>query len=193
MIDAVLDWEHDLPEPFYSDSISKCKKADLSIVLGSSLQIQPGKFHYIDEVRFFLTFLYSKNFSDIFRFKPLRIFFFSEIALGEGSRNSPMRVNTFMRKCLEIPKANKLPTMSKKMAIINLSKTKMDSKSKLIINGKCDQVMKMVMNGLNLEPEKYFGPCVIEKRPKRKLEDEKDHKEDLKNSKNPKIESKTSS
>ena len=44
MIDAVLDWEHDLPEPFYSDSISKCKKADLSIVLGSSLQIQPGKF-----------------------------------------------------------------------------------------------------------------------------------------------------
>ena len=45
MIDAVLDWEHDLPEPFYSDSISKCKKADLSIVLGSSLQIQPGKFH----------------------------------------------------------------------------------------------------------------------------------------------------
>ena len=98
-----------------------------------------------------------------------------------------------MRNCLEIPKANKLPTMSKKMAIINLSKTKMDSKSKLIINGKCDQVMKMVMNGLNLEPEKYFGPSVVEKRPKRKLEDKKDHKEDLKNSKNPKIESKTSS
>ena len=46
MIDAVLDWEHDLPEPFYSDSISKCKKADLSIVLGSSLQIQPGKFQF---------------------------------------------------------------------------------------------------------------------------------------------------
>ena len=59
--------------------------------------------------------------------------------------------------------------MSKKMAIINLSKTKMDSKSKLIINGKCDEVMKMIMNGLNLEPEKYFGPRVVEKRPKRKI------------------------
>ena len=62
MIDAVLDWEHDLPEPFYSDSISKCKKADLSIVLGSSLQIQPGKFHYIDQVRFFLTFFLTQQF-----------------------------------------------------------------------------------------------------------------------------------
>ena len=55
--------------------------------------------------------------------------------------------------------------MSNKMAIINLSKTKMDSKSKLIINGKCDEVMKMIMNGLNLEPEQYFGPRVVENRP----------------------------
>ena len=83
--------------------------------------------------------------------------------------------------------------MSKKMAIINLSKTKMDSKSKLIINGKCDEVMQMIMNGLNLEPEQYFGPRVVEKRPKRKIIDEKDHKEDLKNPKNPKIESETNS
>ena len=43
MVDSVLDWEHDLPEPWYTDSTKICKKADLSIVLGSSLQIQPGK------------------------------------------------------------------------------------------------------------------------------------------------------
>ena len=87
--------------------------------------------------------------------------------------------------------------MSKKMIIINLSKTKMDSKSKLIINGKCDQVMKMVMKGLNLEPEKYNGPTVVQSSShstvisspksviKRKIE-ENDLNEDLKQ---PKIES----
>ena len=42
MLDSVLDWEHDLPEPWYTDSTKICKKADLSVVLGSSLQIQPG-------------------------------------------------------------------------------------------------------------------------------------------------------
>ena len=42
MIDSVLDWEHDLPEPSFTNSVKISKKADLSIVLGSSLQIQPG-------------------------------------------------------------------------------------------------------------------------------------------------------
>lgn len=42
LVDSVLDWEHDLPEPFFSDSWAQSEAADLSIVLGSSLQIQPA-------------------------------------------------------------------------------------------------------------------------------------------------------
>ena len=38
----MLDWEHDLPEPFFSDSCAHSRAACLSVVLGSSLQIQPA-------------------------------------------------------------------------------------------------------------------------------------------------------
>jgi hypothetical protein len=93
LVDSVLDWEHDLPEPFFSDSWAQSEAADLSIVLGSSLQIQP---------------------------------------------------------------ANTLPTLSKKMAIINLSNTKMDRKANLIIKSKCDFAVEMLMKKLDIGLNRHF-------------------------------------
>lgn len=99
MIDSVLDWEHDLPEPFFSQSVTNSKRADLSIVLGSSLQIQP---------------------------------------------------------------ANKLPTYSTQTVIINLSKTKMDKKANIIINAKCDKVLTLLMERLEIAVPDWKVPLVIE-------------------------------
>ena len=114
MVDSVLDWEHDLPEPWYTDSTKICKKADLSIVLGSSLQIQPGKRSFYNKIS-----------------------------------NAKHLANT-------------LPTTSKKMVIVNLSKTKMDAKADLIINAKCDQVMRLVMAELAIKVPKFEGPVINE-------------------------------
>ena len=94
----MLDWEHDLPEPFFSDSVRHSKSGDVSVVLGSSLQIQP---------------------------------------------------------------ANKLPTYSQTTVIINLSKTKMDKKADLIINGKCDEVMVKVMKELDIPVPHYTAPKLV--------------------------------
>ena len=49
------------------------------------------------------------------------------------------------------------------MVIVNLSKTKMDKRANLIINAKCDQVMKLIMTELDLEPMVYSGPSIISK------------------------------
>eukprot|EP01024_Parvocaulis_polyphysoides_P050996 TRINITY_DN4991_c0_g1_i2.p1 TRINITY_DN4991_c0_g1~~TRINITY_DN4991_c0_g1_i2.p1 ORF type:complete len:477 (-),score=69.78 TRINITY_DN4991_c0_g1_i2:122-1552(-) len=40
--DNILDWEDDLPEDEYSASLAYAKKAELMIVLGSSLQVTPA-------------------------------------------------------------------------------------------------------------------------------------------------------
>ena len=40
--DTVLDWEHELPANEFDKSFAESKSADLNLVLGSSLQIQPA-------------------------------------------------------------------------------------------------------------------------------------------------------
>ncbi|CAG5125303.1 unnamed protein product [Candidula unifasciata] len=42
LIDTILDWEDSLPEQDLSTAIEECKKSDLSICLGTSLQILPS-------------------------------------------------------------------------------------------------------------------------------------------------------
>ena len=59
--------------------------------------------------------------------------------------------------------ANVLPTTSKKMVIVNLSKTKMDHKADLIINAKCDEVMQLVMEHLAMKVPAFDKPIVNEK------------------------------
>ena len=56
-----------------------------------------------------------------------------------------------------------LPTTSKKMVIVNLSKTKMDHKADLIINAKCDEVMELVMEHLAIKVPVFDQPTVNEK------------------------------
>ena len=46
------------------------------------------------------------------------------------------------------------------MVIVNLSKTKMDTKADLIINAKCDQVMELVMAELAIKVPKFEGPII---------------------------------
>ena len=46
------------------------------------------------------------------------------------------------------------------MAIVNLSKTKMDHKADLIIHAKCDQVMELVMEHLSIKVPPFNGPEV---------------------------------
>ena len=46
------------------------------------------------------------------------------------------------------------------MAIVNLSKTKMDHKADLIIHGKCDQVMEIIMKHLSIKVPSFNGPEV---------------------------------
>ena len=59
---------------------------------------------------------------------------------------------------LQIQPANKLPTYSAETVIINLSKTKMDKKANIIINGKCDHVMKKIMEKLQISVSDWKTP-----------------------------------
>ncbi|VDN55035.1 unnamed protein product [Dracunculus medinensis] len=89
--DMCLDWEDALPEDDFSMAIKFCKKADLSVCLGTTLQIAP---------------------------------------------------------------AGDLPLLAKKngkMATINLQKTKHYKRTDLIINSRCDDVMRRLMEILQIE------------------------------------------
>uniref|UniRef100_A0A0R3RG13 protein acetyllysine N-acetyltransferase n=1 Tax=Elaeophora elaphi TaxID=1147741 RepID=A0A0R3RG13_9BILA len=100
--DVCLDWEDPLPEEDLRTANEFARNADLSICLGTTLQITP---------------------------------------------------------------AGDLPLLAKKnggkMVIINLSKTKHDRKADLIINGRVDDVMRMLMIAMDISVVQKFNPKFV--------------------------------
>ncbi|PNH03818.1 NAD-dependent protein deacetylase SRT1 [Tetrabaena socialis] len=97
LVDNILDWDTTLPEDELNESVRQAEGADVALVLGTSLQIQP---------------------------------------------------------------ANELPTLTRdeggKMVIVNLQKTPKDRRANLIIRGRVDLVMALLMQELRMQVPPYI-------------------------------------
>ncbi|OZC06379.1 transcriptional regulator, Sir2 family [Onchocerca flexuosa] len=84
-------------------------------------------------------------------------------AANEFARNADLSI--CMGTTLQITPAGDLPLLTKKnggkIVIINLSKTKYDQKADLIINGRVDDVMQMLMAAMNIAVVQKFNPDFV--------------------------------
>uniref|UniRef100_A0AC35FVX2 Deacetylase sirtuin-type domain-containing protein n=1 Tax=Panagrolaimus sp. PS1159 TaxID=55785 RepID=A0AC35FVX2_9BILA len=131
--DTVLDWESELPDEYASVTIPYLKKADLFIVLGSSLQIQPVGNEYAS-----VTIPYLKK-ADLF------------IVLGSSLQIQPVgSLPTVAKK-----------TQNVKVAYVNLQKINKKIFD-LTIHAPVDKVFRKIMENLEIPvEEKFYDEPVI--------------------------------
>ncbi len=125
LTDTILDWEQDLPEKELNLAISNSKLADLSICLGTTLQINPAGRLPLYAVR-----------KGAKKRKPAK-------------RKHDQMVNG------STGGEEEAPTKPGNLVIVNLQKTKHDKAASLIINEKIDTVMELLCAELAIQVTDY--------------------------------------